>query len=227
VRVIGYVRVSTEEQSASGAGLLAQRTAISSEAQRRGWELLEIVEDAGFSGRDLRRPGIGVVLDALKARRASALMVAKLDRLSRSMLDFAALMDRSTREGWALVAIDLGVDTTTPAGEALANVMLSFAVFERRLIAQRTKEAMAAKRAAGVRFGRPRTIPAPVLARITAERGGGLTYRAIADLLTADRVPTGHGGRRWYASTVHAALRCAAMDSPVAPPPSSVGTVRE
>lgn len=213
VRVVGYVRVSTEEQSLSGAGLLAQRAAIEAEVERRGWDLIDIVQDAGFSGRDLRRPGIGSVLDVLRAKQASALMVAKLDRLSRSMLDFAALMDRSSKEGWALVALDLGVDTTTPAGEALANVMLSFAVFERRLIAQRTREAMAAKRATGTRFGRPRAMPDAVVVRIIAERRSGRTLQAIADRLNDDGVMTAHGGRRWHPSTVHSALRLAGRDA--------------
>ena len=120
------MRVSTDEQATSGAGLAAQRVAIEAEASRRGWALLDVVEDAGFSGRDLRRPGIKAVLEALRSGRAAALIVAKVDRLSRSMVDFTALMDRSSREGWALVALDLGVDTSTPSGEAMVNVMATF-----------------------------------------------------------------------------------------------------
>jgi DNA invertase Pin-like site-specific DNA recombinase len=127
-------------------------------------------------------------------------VVSKLDRLSRSMLDFAGLMDRSTREGWALVALDLGVDTTTPQGEMVAAVMAVFAQFERRLIGQRTKEALAVKKAQGVRLGRPRLTPDAVIARIRAERAAGRTLRVIADGLNADGVPTAMGGRRWYVS---------------------------
>ena len=89
MRVIGYVRVSTEEQGMSGAGLQAQRAAIIAECERRGWTLVEIAEDVGRSGKDLKRPGIRAALDMLAAGDASALVVAKLDRLSRSMLDFA------------------------------------------------------------------------------------------------------------------------------------------
>jgi DNA invertase Pin-like site-specific DNA recombinase len=90
MRVIGYVRVSTEEQALSGAGLEAQRRAITAECKRRGWELLETIEDAGYSAKDLKRPGVQEALRALEAGDAKALVVAKLDRLSRSMLDFAA-----------------------------------------------------------------------------------------------------------------------------------------
>ncbi len=210
--MIGYVRVSTDEQAASGAGLEAQRAAILSEAQRRGWHLVDVIEDAGYSGKTLRRPGIATALEALRSKRADTLVVAKLDRLSRSMLDFALLMDRATREHWALVALDVGVDTTTPSGEAMANVMATFAQFERRLIAQRTRDALAQRRLAGVRLGRPRTLSDDVLRRIATERTSGSTLTAIADRLTADGVPTAQGGRRWYASTVSKALRTAARD---------------
>src|SRR4051794_17484554 len=88
MRVLGYVRVSTEEQSDSRAGLDAQRRAITAEAKRRGWDLLEVIEDAGFSAKALRRPGVQEALSVLEKGEASALVVAKLDRLSRSMLDF-------------------------------------------------------------------------------------------------------------------------------------------
>lgn len=206
---IGYIRVSTEEQVASGAGLAAQRAAILGEAERRGWKLLEMIEDAGFSGSTLNRPGIAIALQTLKDRRADALVVAKLDRLSRSMLDFAGLMQRSTKEGWALVALDLGVDTSTPAGEAMANVLATFAQFERRLIGQRTKDALAAKRRAGVRLGRPRIVSDEVVERIMASRRAGATLATVAQDLTAGSVPTAQGGKRWYASTVSSVLRSA------------------
>ncbi len=210
--MIGYVRVSTEEQADSRAGLEAQRAAILAEAERRGWKVADLtfIEDAGYSGKDLERPGIAEALDALKHHRANTLVVAKLDRLSRSMLDFATLMNRATKEHWALVALDLAVDTTTPSGEMVANVMATFAQFERRLIGQRTRDALAAKKAAGVVLGRPRTMPAEVLARIVAERAAGRSTPAIAAGLNADGIPTTHGGRQWYASTVAKALRGAA-----------------
>lgn len=115
----------------NGAGLEAQRQAITAECERRGWQLVEIAEDVG-SGKDLRRPGIQAALEALESGSASALVVAKLDRLSRSMLDFAKVMAAAQTESWALVALDVAVDTTTPAGEAMANVMATFAQFERR-----------------------------------------------------------------------------------------------
>ena len=204
MQAIGYVRVSTEEQSRSGAGLEAQRQAIIRECERRGWELVDTIEDRGYSARDLRRPGIQAALDALNDGSAEALVVSKLDRLSRSMLDFTALMARAQREGWALVALDCAVDTTTPAGEAMANVLATFAQFERRLIGQRTREALARKREQGVKLGRPRTLPARVVKRIKRERDAGHSYRAIADALNSDGVATAQGGRQWWPATVRA-----------------------
>src|SRR5437868_3907527 len=158
MRVVGYVRVSTSEQADGGAGLAAQRAAIINECKRRGWQLVEVIEDAGYSAKDMRRPGVQEALRVLAAPDASALVVAKLDRLSRSMIDFTALMGKAQKQGWALVALDCAVDTTTPAGEAMANVLATFAQFERRLISQRTREALAVKRSQGVRLGRPSTM---------------------------------------------------------------------
>jgi len=207
MRVIGYVRVSTDEQKNSGAGLAAQRTAIEAECVRRGWQLVSVEEDAGYSAKDLKRPGVQIALETLRRGDAGALVVAKLDRLSRSMLDFTAVMAKASKQGWALVALDCAVDTTTPAGEAMANVLATFAQFERRLIGQRTREALAAKRAAGVQLGRPATMPGTVRARIASEREEGLTLAAIADGLNGDEIPTAQGGSRWWPSTVRGALR--------------------
>jgi DNA invertase Pin-like site-specific DNA recombinase len=77
-------------------------------------------------------------------------------------------MDLAKRKGWSLVALDFGLDTTTPAGEMIANVILSTAQYERRLIGQRTRDALAAKREQGVRLGRPQALPADVVQRIIA-----------------------------------------------------------
>jgi DNA invertase Pin-like site-specific DNA recombinase len=164
------------------------------------------VEDPGHSAKSLDRPGITRVLEGLGARRADALMVAKLDRLSRSLLDFAGLMERARRERWAIVALDLGVDTSTPSGELMANVLATFAQFERRMIGQRTKDALAQKRAQGVRLGRPATAPLEVVARIVAERAADQTLQAIADGLNFDGVPTVRGGAAWRPSSVRGIL---------------------
>src|SRR5436309_12983601 len=102
MRVLAYARVSTQEQADSKAGLEAQKAAIAAEARRRGWAIVETIEDAGYSAKDLRRPGIKRALEELERGRADALVVAKLDRLSRSMIDFTRLMRQAQRQNWAL-----------------------------------------------------------------------------------------------------------------------------
>lgn len=201
MRVIGYLRVSTREQADSGLGLDAQRRAIEAEARRRGWEV-DWYADEGRSAATLDRPGLRVALQALRRGKAEALVVAKLDRLSRSVSDFAEILDVARRQRWAVVVLDLGVDTTTTAGELVANVMAAVAQWERRVIGQRTADAMAEAKARGVRIGRERAIPDEVARRILAERADGATYAAIAAGLDADCIPTPGGGGRWHGSTV-------------------------
>jgi len=202
VRVLGYARVSTEEQADSGASLRAQRDAIRAEATRRGWQLVRVHSDAASGKSMTGRRGLEAALEALESSKAEALIVAKLDRLSRSIVDFSGLMERARRQGWALVALDLGVDTTTPSGELVANVMASVAQWERRAIGQRTKDALAVKKAEGVRLGRPPAVSVDVRRAILQMRKKGLTFRAIAGRLNDQGVPTAQGGREWYPATV-------------------------
>lgn len=207
-RIIGYVRVSTEEQADSRLGLEAQRAAILSEVRRRGWDEAELafVEDAGFTAKNLDRPGIRSALKALEAGEANTLVVAKLDRLTRSMSDFTGLLQAAAKHRWALVALDLQVDTTTPNGEAMAYVVAVFANLERRLIGERTKAGLAEARRHGVRLGRPVTLGADAVERIRQARRAGMTLKAIADQLNADGVPTAQGGRAWHPATIRAVL---------------------
>ena len=151
MQVLGYVRVSTEEQAEEGVGLDAQREAITAEAERRGWDLIATVEDRGYSAKNLKRPGIQTALAELKGGEANALVTAKVDRLSRSTLDFASLIERAQREGWEIVTLDFEVDMSSPMGEAMAGMSAVFAQLERRLIGQRTRRALqkSADRASG------------------------------------------------------------------------------
>jgi len=202
--------VSTSEQASRGAGLEAQRRAILAECKRRGWHLVETIEDAGYSARDLRRPGIQEALPALGARRGvracrgQARPAVTLDaRLLEADGDghTAALGARGARRRGRYL---------DPSGEAMANMLATFSQFERRLISQRTKEALAVKKAEGVRLGRPPTMPEKVVRRIQRQRARGDSLRKIADDLNDSGVPTAQGGARWYAATVrHVLLRTA------------------
>jgi DNA invertase Pin-like site-specific DNA recombinase len=201
--MVGYVRVSTDEQLDSGLGLAAQRAAVTAEAERRGWHLVAIHEDAQ-SGKSLDRPGLAAALAAVEAGEAAGLVVSKLDRLSRSLRDFADLMARAQSRGWNLVALDLGVDLSTAGGEFLANVLASASQWERRIIGQRTRDALAAKKAQGVKLGRPSVLPQSIVERIVASYKDGQGWSTIARQLNAEDVATAHGGAKWHPSTVRA-----------------------
>jgi len=202
---LAYVRVSTTEQADEGASLDAQRAMLTAEAARRGWDV-EIVADEGYSAKAIEnRPGLLRTLERLDQGEADVLLVLRVDRLSRSVGDFAGLMARSQRRGWSLVALDLGVDTSTPAGDLMAHVLASVAQYERKVIGQRTREGMAQRRAEGVHIGRKPVLPEQVVARIIAERANGSGLTEIAGRLTADGVPTATGGK-WHASTIRRVL---------------------
>jgi len=211
LRVVLYSRVSTAEQAESGAGLAAQEAALRTHAVHRGWETVAHLTDAGVSGKSLSgRPALSQALQLVTSGHADALAVAKLDRLSRSLLDFASLMARSQVEGWALVALDVDVDTTTPSGRLVANVMASVAEWERETIGARTRESLATKRAQGVVLGRPRTASPEAVDRARDLRAAGLSYAACAERLAAEGLPTAHGAATWYPSTVRKVLLSAA-----------------
>ncbi|MCZ4520725.1 recombinase family protein [Rhodococcus ruber] len=198
--MIGYVRVSTEEQADSRLGLQAQEAALVAEASRRGWELT-ILRDEGLSGSQVN-PGLRDALEQLAAGLADGLVVTKLDRMSRSLLHAVEIMERARKQNWALVLLDLEVDTSTASGEAMANMLATFAQFERRLIGERTKAALAAKKAQGVALGRSRQMPTAVARRIVEMRATGQTYGAIARTLTDEQVLSPAGRPVWHESTV-------------------------
>lgn len=200
--MVGYCRVSTEEQAVSGLGLVAQRHAIEEECQRRGVPLLSMYEDAGVSAKSIDRPALTAALGGLEAGRGSVLMVSKLDRLSRSVHDFSGIMLLAEREGWGVVALDVAVDTTTPQGAALSQLLAVFAELERKLVGVRTKDALTVKRAQGVRLGRAPAIPGDVRKRILRRHKAGIGWTQIARELNSDGVPTAQGGAKWYPATV-------------------------
>ncbi len=202
--VAAYIRVSTEEQAASGAGLDAQRAAIAAECERRDWTVVAWHADEGISGGKAldARPGLTAALGEVQSATAAVLMVAKSDRLARSLPTLLDVLDRTERAGGVVVAVDGTVDTSTAAGRFTTQIMGSVAELERGLISDRTKAALAVRKAQGVRLGRPTTVPPSVVARIASERAAGATWAAIADGLNADGTPTGQGGSKWFPNTV-------------------------
>jgi len=200
--ILGYIRVSTDKQTDSGAGLEGQRSYLKAEATHRG-ALLEIISEVeATSGKSTKkRPALMEALDRLDRGEAHALAVSKLDRLSRSVADFLMILERSRKGKWALIIGDLSLDTSTPMGEAMATISATFAQLERRRIGERTKEALAVKKAEGVILGSPRTMSADIRARILSEVEAGKGYREIVRLLNEEAIPPTRGNQ-WHASTI-------------------------
>ena len=209
-RAIIYRRVSTDEQ---GLGLDAQYTTAAKAITDRGWTEIMVRTDNATSGAvaPIKRPAFAEALGLLESGEADALVVAKLDRATRSVADLCDLLDRANQQGWTFVALD-SPEVGTPMGRAMVQISGVFAELERAMIRQRTRDALAALKASGRRLGRPVELAPAVRARIADEHARGDSLRAIADRLTTEQVPTARGGR-WHASTIRGVLHSLALDS--------------
>ena len=206
VRAVGYARVSTEQQS-EGISLEAQESKIRAMAAVQDADLVDVVVDAA-SGKSLARPGLERVLALVDARSVNMIIVSKLDRLTRSIRDLADLLDRLERKRVALVSVAEALDTASAGGRLVVHIMGSVSEWERRTIAERTRDALQHKKAAGFRTGEiryghrlvagdgRRLEPDPgeqrTLARLRELRASGLSCREVAEQLNAE----GHRTRR-------------------------------
>jgi len=164
-----YTRKSTEEGLAQEFNTLeAQRESAEAFVQSQlhaGWTALaERYDDGGYTGANLERPALRRLLADIEAGRIDCVLVYKVDRLSRSLLDFARLMEIFERHQVSLVSITQPLNTTGSLGRLTLNILLSFAEFERQMIADRTRDKMAAARRKGKWVGGP-----PVLGSDTAD----------------------------------------------------------
>jgi DNA invertase Pin-like site-specific DNA recombinase len=193
IAMVGYTRVSTNGQADNGHSLPAQRAAIQSAADQRGWEIIWANDAA--SGKSMERPGMAYALSLLKSGAAQGIVASKLDRISRSVLDFANLLEQAQREEWNIVLLDNGLDLSTPYGRLAVGILMQFAQFEREMISARTKDALAAaKKEKGIVPGPKSKVPAEVIARIRELFvDGGMTMAETANALTQDRVPLPSG----------------------------------
>jgi DNA invertase Pin-like site-specific DNA recombinase len=201
--VIGYVTVSSEAQRNEADPAVH---AIEAACERARLELLEVVTDRE-SGRGLERPGLTYALQQIAEGKARGLIVSDLRRLSRSIVDLGALMEWFRVAGAGLIALDLGVDTSTPVGQEIAATLVALGDWEHERIVRRTRSGLTEVKASGRRAGRPSLRDHPDLVeRITAMRSANMTLQAIADQLNAEGVPTLRGGAMWRPSSVQAAL---------------------
>ena len=153
-RAIGYVRVSTADQADSGASLDAQRAKIEAYATMHDLELVEVITDAGLSAKTLDRPGMAELLRLIKGRKVDVVVIAKLDRITRSVRDLGELIEMFKRSGVEFASVGDHIDTSTAAGRLVLNVMGSVSQWEREAIGERTRDALAALKAQGKRVSR-------------------------------------------------------------------------
>lgn len=220
MRAIGYCRVSTEEQASSGLGLEAQEKRVRAFADLYELELVEVVTDAGVSAKTLDRPGLARALEQLRGGHAEALVVAKLDRLTRSVVHLGQLVEDyfSERGGAQLMSVGEQVDTRSAGGRLVLNVLMSVAQWEREAIGERTSAALQAKRDRGERSG---AIPfgyrveggvllvedreeQVALLLMREHRAAGQSLRAIARALTERAYRP--RGRVWHPASVASIL---------------------
>lgn len=203
---LAYVRVSTAEQGTSGLGLEAQRAAVTAYCEREDLEILDVVIEVASGKSTKGRPMLSNTLRRLDTGEAHRLIVAKVDRLARNLLDLLSIADRGDRHGWGIVALDLGIDTATPAGRFSLQMMGGAAELERSLIAQRTREALVATRERGTVLGRPRIISDATYRRAFELRASGATWRETAEALSVEGHKRGDGSALWAISNVRRLL---------------------
>jgi site-specific DNA recombinase len=146
-------RVSTDKQADHGVSLEAQEAKIRAMATVQGAAVIELIVDGGESAKDLKRPGMDRLLTLVDERKVDTVIIAKLDRLTRSVKDLAELLERFQRRGVSLVSVAESLDTGSAAGRLVINIMTAVSQWEREAIAERTREAMSHKKSNGQRVG--------------------------------------------------------------------------
>lgn len=224
VKAVGYIRVSTEEQANTGVSLDAQKAKLEAYAALYEIELIAIEVDAGVSAKTLNRPGLQSALARLDNGEAQALVVVKLDRLTRRVADLDTLIERYFGQRFTLMSVSEQIDTSSAAGRLVLNVLTSVAQWERETTSERTKTALAHKKAQGEHIGsagfgykvidnklQKVTQEYQTIAVIQQMKKAGLTLQAIADCLNAEGYQTQRGGK-WYPMTVSNVLKREALD---------------
>jgi DNA invertase Pin-like site-specific DNA recombinase len=224
MKAIAYVRVSTDQQADRGVSLEAQTEKVRAMAVVKEAELLEVIVDAGESAKSLQRPGMARLLALVDSRAVDVVIIAKLDRLTRSVADLAELLERFKKHRVSLVSVADSLDTKSAAGRLVLNVMTSVAQWEREAIGERTRDALHLKHAKGERVGTVRfgaRVAADgvhleadpgeqqILTRMRTLRAAGVTLRGIAAALNRDGCTT-RRGTPWRFEYVARALRSVA-----------------
>jgi DNA invertase Pin-like site-specific DNA recombinase len=175
-RVAIYARVSTDGQTVAN-----QRRELEAAAERHGWHVVEVFEDKGVSGAKSRaeRPAMKRMMEGIKRREFDLVAAWSVDRLGRSLVDLIGLLEEMRAKRIDLYLHQQGLDTTTPAGEALFGMLGVFAQFERAMIRERVSAGLARAKAQGKRLGRP-TVGPMIEAAVATARASGMSIEKIA-----------------------------------------------
>jgi putative DNA-invertase from lambdoid prophage Rac len=180
LRVGIYARISTHDQQT----LPLQVKAMRQYARRRSWKVVKAVEDVGSGASE--RPQREELIKAARRRQIDAILVWRLDRWGRSLLDLIGSLQELSTLGVGFVSLCEALDLTTPSGRALAGMLAVFAEFEREILRERVKAGIAQARARGQPHGRPPTVKARS-AEIKRLFARGLSKREIAKRLKVGR----------------------------------------
>ena len=173
-----YVRVSTEKQSTE-----SQEREISLFLESRGLKDVEIYKDEGESGISISRPQLNRLLDDCKQGKVETLIVWKLDRLFRSLIDLITHLKTFRELGITFISIKENIDLSTPAGRLLMHMMGAFGEFEREMIISRVNAGLANARAKGKILGRKPTISKELKSQAIELKKKGYTYKKISTQL--------------------------------------------
>ena len=183
-RVALYVRVSTADQTVAN-----QQRELEAVAQRHGWEVVEVFADQGVSGAKDRRPALDRLRQGIVRKDFDVVAAWSVDRLGRSLQHLLVFLGELKAKGVDLYLHQQGLDTATPAGRALFQMLGVFAEFERAIIIERVHAGLRRARANGTRLGRPRT---PVdIGRVVSMRSEGKSIRAVARALKISPMSVG------------------------------------
>jgi len=227
MKTVGYVRVSTDKQADRGVSLEAQAEKIRAMAVVHGVELIDIIVDGGESAKSLNRPGMARLLALVDAGAVESVIIAKLDRLTRSVKDLCTLLERFTRRGVTLISVAESLDTGSAAGRLVLNIMTAVSQWEREAIGERTRDAMSHKRSQRERVGNiaygcrlagdgvhveDDPDEQAVLGEIRRLRTDGATLRGIAAALNHRAYRT-RRGTAWRLESVARTLKLGAQSS--------------
>jgi site-specific DNA recombinase len=218
-RTVAYVRVSTEDQAVNGVSLESQEVRIAAYCTAMGWDVSEVIRDAGASAKTLQRQGMAAIMAGIRDRSIGRVVVLKLDRLTRSTRDLWELLDLFETSGASLCSLMENLDTATPCGRLMLTVLSGIAQWERETIAARTASALSHRRQTGRVYGStpfgyrrdgdrllPDSAEQGLLVHAQAMDSSGASYREIAHFLNQSGVRP-HRSDTWHGSSVRAMLR--------------------